>query len=62
MTPGAVHNSQRGFTLLEILVVMGLLFVFMTFLTNILFTATDIFGESQRGSAIIVRNDVDGPW
>ena len=55
MTPGTVHNSQRGFTLLEILVVMGLLFVFMTFLTNILFTATDIFSESQRGTEITQR-------
>ncbi len=56
MTPGAMqHSSQRGFTLLEIMVVMGMLFVFMTFLTNVLFNATEVFSVAQRGTEITQR-------
>ncbi|MHC4899590.1 MAG: type II secretion system protein [Planctomycetota bacterium] len=55
MTPTATRSKQHGFTLLEILMVMGLLFVFMTFLTNILFNATDVFSQAQKSQEIAQR-------
>lgn len=48
-------RAQGGFTLLEIMVVMGLLFVFMTFLTNILFDATEVFRESRKSQEVTQR-------
>ena len=59
MTPRATVRSpvraQRGFTLLEIMVVMGLLFVFMTFLTNILFDVTEVFSQSRKSQEVTQR-------
>lgn len=48
-------SPQGGFTLLEIMVVMGLLFVFMTFLTTILFDVTDVFSRSRKSQDITQR-------
>ena len=59
MTPRATVRvtvrTQRCFTMLEIMVVMGLLFVFMTFLTNILFNVTEVFSQSPKSQEIAQR-------
>ena len=59
MTPRATAHApvrtQCGFTLLEIMVVMGMLFVFMMFLTNILLDVTEVFSQSRKSQEITQR-------
>jgi prepilin-type N-terminal cleavage/methylation domain-containing protein len=53
-SPPAVDRA-RGFTIIELTVVMGLLSVFMMFLINIMFTTTEVFSSGQQMQELAAR-------
>ncbi len=48
-------RAQHGFTLLELVVGMGLLAILLAMLVQILATGVDIFGKGERGQALADR-------
>ena len=53
--PGLVSAAQRGFTILELTVAMGLLSVFMMFLIQIMLTTTEVFHDGQQMQELASR-------
>jgi prepilin-type N-terminal cleavage/methylation domain-containing protein len=51
------HLAQRGFTILELVVVMGLLTVFSAFLIQLMSTSIGLFNQGERGQDLSDRAD-----
>ena len=56
MSPVAM-NSQRGFTLIELVVVMGILTIFASFLVQLTGTSVGLFQDGERGQDLADRAD-----
>ncbi|MGA0060790.1 MAG: PulJ/GspJ family protein, partial [Planctomycetota bacterium] len=55
-TSQAVRRRDAGFTLLELVVAMGLLSGFLLMLVRLLTTGADLFDEGERGQELLDRS------
>ncbi|MDA1223229.1 MAG: prepilin-type N-terminal cleavage/methylation domain-containing protein, partial [Planctomycetota bacterium] len=55
-TPRQLRRGDAGFTLLELVVAMGLLSGFLLMLVRLLTTGADLFDEGERGQELLDRS------